>query len=137
MILSAISDRLGLSSVHNNSAYTVLRNYGNMSSATLIFVLRELLDQFAAGESEPSALPPNCSPFVPALAFGPGLNVEGQCSSTGGGTVRGSAVRCAPAALCQMLTCFFCSLRAIAAGCLLKYCAGPVGLQVNTEAGSD
>ncbi len=32
MILTAISDRLGLTSVHNNSAYTVLRNYGNMVS---------------------------------------------------------------------------------------------------------
>jgi len=48
-----------------------------MSSATLIFVLRELLEQFAAGESEATALPPHCAPFVPALAFGPGLNVEG------------------------------------------------------------
>ncbi len=45
----------------------------SQSSATLIFVLRELLDQFATGESLASALPPNCSPFVPALAFGPGL----------------------------------------------------------------
>jgi predicted naringenin-chalcone synthase len=77
MILSAISDRLGLSSVHTTSAYSVLRRYGNMSSATLIFVLRELLDQFERGQTEPAALPQRCSPFVPALAFGPGLNVEG------------------------------------------------------------
>lgn len=94
MILTAISDRLGLSSVHSSAAYSVLRRYGNMSSATLIFVLRELLDQFERGTSEPSALPHHCTPFVPALAFGPGLNVE---------------------------------------GCLLKYCAGPVGLQQHND----
>jgi len=34
MILTAISDRLGLSSVHNTSAYSVLRNYGNSQTST-------------------------------------------------------------------------------------------------------
>ena len=77
MILTAISDRLGLSPLHTSSAWTVLRKYGNMSSATLIFVLCELLAQFALGAESESALPPNCTPFIPALAFGPGLNVEG------------------------------------------------------------
>ena len=77
MILTAIADRLGLSPLHTSSAWTVLRKYGNMSSATLVFVLRELLDQFAAGAADASALPPSCSPYIPALAFGPGLNVEG------------------------------------------------------------
>jgi hypothetical protein len=87
MILTAISDRLGLSSLHTSSAWTVLRKYGNMSSATLIFVLRELLQQFAEGETIDTALPPGCSPFIPALAFGPGLNVEGCLLKYVGGTV--------------------------------------------------
>lgn len=77
MILTAISDRLGLSPLHTQSAWTVLRKYGNMSSATLIFVLRELLQQYVDGEVNQSALPNQCSPFIPSLAFGPGLNIEG------------------------------------------------------------
>lgn len=88
MILTAIGDRLGLSPLHTQSAWTVLRKYGNMSSATLVFVLRELLLQFAEGESgTDNALPPHCSPFIPALAFGPGLNVEGCLLKYVGGSI--------------------------------------------------
>lgn len=83
MILSALSDRLGLSPLHTSSAWTVLRQYGNMSSATLIFVLREMVRQFEEGAAAKAAgvtcatMPSEYTPFVPALAFGPGLNVEG------------------------------------------------------------
>ncbi len=45
----------------------MLRKYGNMSSATSLFVLKELLD---AGPVEPS------DGRVCAIAFGPGLTVE-------------------------------------------------------------
>lgn len=72
MILTAISDRLGLSSIHTSSSWNVLRKYGNMSSATLIFVLSEILQQFNEGENIKKMLPPNCTPFIPVLAFGPG-----------------------------------------------------------------
>jgi predicted naringenin-chalcone synthase len=41
----------------------VLRDYGNMSSASVLFVLREIMECGAAG--------PGC-----AMAFGPGLAVE-------------------------------------------------------------
>jgi alpha-pyrone synthase len=44
----------------------VLRDYGNMSSATLMFVLARKLRAGAAG------------PGI-AMAFGPGLAVEGLC----------------------------------------------------------
>jgi predicted naringenin-chalcone synthase len=102
MILSAISNRLGINELHTKCAWEVLRKYGNMSSATLIFVLKEMLEQFENGidkrkrekekkkmeksernwyvvyeEEDEEYLPDNPSPFVPALAFGPGLNVEG------------------------------------------------------------
>jgi predicted naringenin-chalcone synthase len=87
MILTAISDRLGLSPLHTQSAWTVLRKYGNMSSATLIFVLREMLQQYAEGESTEGKLPAGCSPFIPSLAFGPGLNVEGALLKYVGGRV--------------------------------------------------
>ncbi len=42
----------------------VLRDYGNMSSATILFVLREMLEEASTGER------------VCAVAFGPGLTVE-------------------------------------------------------------
>jgi predicted naringenin-chalcone synthase len=42
----------------------VLRDYGNMSSVTSLFVLKELLDRAASGER------------ICAMAFGPGLTVE-------------------------------------------------------------
>ena len=44
----------------------VLRNYGNMSSATVLFVLKEILSQQDKGARED----------VCAMAFGPGLTVE-------------------------------------------------------------
>lgn len=65
MIIQAICDRLGLSQSDVSSAWNVLRNYGNMSSATLIFVLDEMRKSPMNGK------------WVPAIAFGPGLNVEG------------------------------------------------------------
>ena len=44
----------------------MLRNYGNMSSATVLFVLQEILRQPAASERD----------RLCAMAFGPGLTVE-------------------------------------------------------------
>lgn len=46
----------------------VLRDYGNLSSATVLFVLREMIDDLAAGQG--------C-----AMAFGPGLAVEAMTFS--------------------------------------------------------
>lgn len=48
-------------------SYEVLKNYGNMSSATVLFVLKELMNNHA--KSAPGA-------SVLSLAFGPGLSVE-------------------------------------------------------------
>ncbi len=47
---------------------TVLRDYGNMSSATILFVLRRYLDRIQAGEQLGWGV---------AMAFGPGLTLEG------------------------------------------------------------
>jgi predicted naringenin-chalcone synthase len=49
-----------------DASRAVLRNYGNMSSATILFVLREILEKAARQAAEP----------VFAAAFGPGLTVE-------------------------------------------------------------
>jgi predicted naringenin-chalcone synthase/acyl-CoA synthetase (AMP-forming)/AMP-acid ligase II len=69
MIIQAILDRLNLPSSAAKSTWKVLREYGNMSSATLVFVLQDLL-QGNQGQ--------NNVYYVPMLAFGPGLNVEGS-----------------------------------------------------------
>ena len=53
----------------------VLRKYGNMSSGSLIFVLNEIRKQRERRNQAYSPESPQC--WVPSLAFGPGLNVEG------------------------------------------------------------
>jgi len=65
MIVQATMEVVGLKSDDAKATWDVLRDYGNMSSATLIFVLDALRKQRLN------------KAFVPALAFGPGLNVEG------------------------------------------------------------
>ena len=62
-IVAAIQESLGLSPEHVDSSLQVLRTFGNMSSPTVLFVLRRLLDARAE-------LP------IVALAFGPGLAGE-------------------------------------------------------------
>lgn len=65
-ILDRVQDRLDLSDAQLNPAREILRTYGNMSSATVLFVLRSILedDDTRAGER------------VAAMAFGPGLTAE-------------------------------------------------------------
>lgn len=69
-ILDKVQSRLDLSDEQLVPARETLRNYGNMSSATVLFVLRHILD-----------LPPADGPDAGAericsMAFGPGLTVE-------------------------------------------------------------
>ncbi|TDN36665.1 type III polyketide synthase [Hymenobacter sp. UV11] len=66
-ILEAIEKALGLSRDDNRYAYQVLRDYGNMSSATVLFVLRELLAATTPAD--------NGAPVL-SCAFGPGLTME-------------------------------------------------------------
>ncbi|MDZ4668484.1 MAG: type III polyketide synthase [bacterium] len=63
-ILEVISAQLNLSKQDLNASYEVLKNYGNMSSPTILFVLAELLYN-----SE------NTGPAI-GTAFGPGLTME-------------------------------------------------------------
>lgn len=64
-ILDAVQTAMCLRDDALEASREVLRTYGNMSSATIFFVLRRLLEQ------EPSP-----GERVAALAFGPGLTVE-------------------------------------------------------------
>lgn len=49
------------------ASYSVMRKYGNMSSVTIIFVLRELLSQLNESDHDKNIL---------GMAFGPGLTME-------------------------------------------------------------
>lgn len=66
-ILEIIEQELKLSKEDNTAAYTVLRNYGNMSSATILFVLHEIWKGLQKGDEGKNLL---------SFAFGPGLTME-------------------------------------------------------------
>ncbi len=64
-ILDKVENFMGMKSGSLTESRKVLNNYGNMSSATILFVLREMMnDNYDGGEN------------IIALAFGPGLTIE-------------------------------------------------------------
>ncbi|SDT14510.1 type III polyketide synthase [Microterricola viridarii] len=65
-ILDKVEQKLGLSEAQLVPARETLRDFGNMSSATVLFVLKKILEAPATAEGE----------RVLAMAFGPGLTVE-------------------------------------------------------------
>lgn len=65
-ILDKVEAKLELTEEQLVPARETLRNYGNMSSATVLFVLKHILDQPAVDTRE----------SICAMAFGPGLTVE-------------------------------------------------------------
>jgi predicted naringenin-chalcone synthase len=71
-ILDAVGDALGLEEEALSASRRVLRDYGNMSSATVMFVLADVLAR--GGEERPGC----------ALAFGPGLTAEAMTFRAGG-----------------------------------------------------
>ncbi|PSR54660.1 type III polyketide synthase [Adhaeribacter arboris] len=66
-ILEAIEKALALQPEHNCFAYEVLRDYGNMSSATVLFVIKAILQTLS---------PANHHQPILSFAFGPGLTLE-------------------------------------------------------------
>ncbi len=66
-ILEAIESALSIDKVKNRFAHQVLREYGNMSSPTVLFVLKEILDQLNTSDDQKNIL---------SFAFGPGLTLE-------------------------------------------------------------
>jgi predicted naringenin-chalcone synthase len=66
-ILDSLQERLGLSDAHLAYSRAVLRDHGNMSSPTILFVLDEIQ---RCGE-------PRAEDYGVLLAFGPGLTMEG------------------------------------------------------------
>lgn len=65
-ILDKVEKTLGLSSEALHSARSVLSEYGNMSSATILFVLKDLIQATQVTEPKKTL----------AMAFGPGLTLE-------------------------------------------------------------
>jgi predicted naringenin-chalcone synthase len=66
-ILEVIEEKLKISREKNWAAYQVLENYGNMSSPTILFVLKEIWDSLNEQDDEKTIL---------SFAFGPGLTLE-------------------------------------------------------------
>ncbi len=67
-IVDKIRDCFDLDDSLVQDSYAVLRDYGNMSSCTILFILKRLLSQHQNGAGLERGL---------ALAFGPGLTIEG------------------------------------------------------------
>lgn len=65
-ILDKVQERLHLSNEQLHPAREILREYGNMSSATVLFVLHHILESAEARAGD----------RVAAMAFGPGLTAE-------------------------------------------------------------
>jgi len=65
-ILDHVASGLDLAADALDTSRAVLRDYGNMSSATVLFVLSAMLDDEAVKEDD----------HILAMAFGPGLTVE-------------------------------------------------------------
>jgi len=69
-VLDAAESGLGLPDYALVPSRRILRDYGNMSSATVLFVLREIMQQGSAGQG--------C-----AMAFGPGIATEAMTFTAG------------------------------------------------------
>ncbi|CAN5897345.1 type III polyketide synthase [soil metagenome] len=68
-ILESISSSLAIPNESLNYSYNVLNDYGNMSSPTILFVLKKIMDEF---EQQKPVTPP----VIFGAAFGPGLTME-------------------------------------------------------------
>jgi alpha-pyrone synthase len=68
-VLDAVEEGLGLAPDALTDSWRILRDFGNMSSASVLFVLRDMMDRSAAGQG--------CS-----MAFGPGMAIEAMSFST-------------------------------------------------------
>ncbi|WP_258103010.1 type III polyketide synthase [Marinoscillum sp. MHG1-6] len=72
-ILEVIEKEVGISKMDNFHSYEVLRAYGNMSSPTVLFVIKKLLEELEEQETSKNIL---------SFAFGPGLTLESMMLKT-------------------------------------------------------
>ncbi|MGN6567562.1 MAG: type III polyketide synthase [Flavipsychrobacter sp.] len=71
-ILEACEEALEITPDQNSISYEVLRNYGNMSSVTVLFVLKEYLRRLSQDDIGKNIL---------ACAFGPGITMESMIAA--------------------------------------------------------
>jgi predicted naringenin-chalcone synthase len=71
-ILEGIEQELGIAPEKNEAAYHVLKHFGNMSSPTVLFVLKHLMSRLNAEDDGEQVL---------SFAFGPGLTLESMLLS--------------------------------------------------------
>ena len=67
-ILTAIQNSISIPEDALQESYTVLRDYGNMSSPTILFVLKQIMDKLGNKKDQKTN--------IFAAAFGPGLTME-------------------------------------------------------------
>ncbi len=79
-ILEVIEKQLGIDATDDRFAYEVLRDFGNMSSATVLFVLKEIWRSLLTNQHTDSLLDsePDTTngQHILSCAFGPGLTLE-------------------------------------------------------------
>ena len=75
-VLDRVETGLELPASALAASRSVLRDYGNMSSATILFILRAYLEGTAQGTADAAPAEPADGQRIAALAFGPGLTVE-------------------------------------------------------------
>jgi len=66
-ILQVLETALGITKKENQPAYNVLSEYGNMSSPTILFVLKSIMENLTSEDHNKNIL---------SFAFGPGLTLE-------------------------------------------------------------
>jgi len=66
-ILQVLENALGIAKSDNDHAYNVLSNFGNMSSPTILFVLKSIMSNLSGEDDKKKIL---------SFAFGPGLTLE-------------------------------------------------------------
>ena len=72
-ILDVIEDKLNITREQNSNAREILRTHGNMSSPTVLFVIKSVLDDLKAADDQKHLL---------SFAFGPGLTLESAVLKT-------------------------------------------------------
>lgn len=72
-ILQACETALNINKDHNKYSYQILRQYGNMSSATVLFVLKAIWDDINHQDHQKNIF---------SCAFGPGLTLESMLLKT-------------------------------------------------------
>jgi len=72
-ILQACEKALNITPVHNQYSYNILRQYGNMSSVTILFVLKAIWDDLTLQDHHKNIF---------SCAFGPGLTLESMLLKT-------------------------------------------------------